>query len=310
MKKTILSFLLLISMLLCACATGSSTDTQGEASGNAAETDKETEAQTEAVKQIYCVRTPFEPNEKSLAQESYENIENLDEAKKKANDPLLAAKGYAVYDSEGNYVYSKYGEFTACFLAESKHIADYIKKEGYTYGSAAKNPAITYHKRIEGDRRSTEKIVSCDRFVGWALYDVGYTDQPEDGGMYVYGNSNNRAHHLGLFLEKEGWTRIEDENDIQAGDIVFVREAWANGEMYGAHVFICAGTTGRRGTYYRYDCGSNERVNCIGPYAADYGTDGQPFSEGIDKYVYSYRYNPDKDVTFKAWLADKTASAK
>lgn len=306
MKKIITSFLLLSATLLCSCGIRPLPSTTSTASADSSAPD-ESETVTDAVTEppvtyVVQISPRFEFAEKELIPKTYEYA-SYDEAVKKANDSKLAAEGYAVYTSDGEFVYSKYNEFVSALLAASKHITDYIKDAGYTYGSAAKNPAITYYKRIESKRGSSgEKIVSCDRFVGWALYDVGFTDQPEDGGMYVYGNSNNRDHHLGLFLEKYGWTRIEDSTDIQAGDIIFVRKAYANGEMYGAHVFICAGKTNDgRSSYYRYDCGSNDRVNCTGGYASY--RSGQPFKEGISDFAYSYRFNPETDTVFKDWLA-------
>ncbi len=308
MKKIITSLLLLSATLLCACGSeqsGSDSIQSGDIASEIA-SESVTDAETEPEPTVYsvCISPKLKIAETDLQPKVYE-FDNLTDARKKADDAKYAALGYAVYDQNGEFIYSKYNEFVSALLAASKHITDYIKKEGYTYGSAAKNPAITYYNRIEEPRRGNngEKIVSCDRFVGWALYDVGFTDQPTDGGMYVYGNSSNRDHHLGLFLEKYGWTRIEDSNDIQAGDIVFVRKAYANGEMYGAHVFICAGkTTNQRSQYYRYDCGSNDRVNCIGAYASY--RSGQPFTEGIGEFAYSYRFNPDKDTVFQKWLEE------
>lgn len=305
MKRIITSFLLLSATLLCSCGIKIPPAETSDDSAAPVESETGTDAVTEPPTTYVVQISPrFEFAEKELTPKTYEYA-SYEEAVKKANDYELAAKGYAVYTSEGEFVYSKYNEFVSALLAASKHITDYIKDAGYTYGSAAKNPAITYYNRLKSNRGNNEKIVSCDRFVGWALYDVGFTDQPEDGGMYVYGNSNNRDHHLGLFFEKYGWTRIEDPDDIQAGDVIFVRKAYANGEMYGAHVFICAGKTSddKRGTYYRYDCGSNDRVNCIGSYASY--RSGQPFKEGISSFAYSYRFNPDTDTVFKAWLEGK-----
>ncbi len=196
--------------------------------------------------------------------------------------------GYALYSDNGRLAYSQNSEFVTRFLAEAKAIADYCKANNFTYGSSSKNPAMD----------CSEKIVSCDRFVGWVLYNCGFTDQPADGGMYVYGNSSHRDHHLGLFLEKYGWQRIENSNDIKAGDIVFVNPAYANGEMYGAHVFICAGKY-KDNLYYRYDMGSVYRVRCTSqyasynttnPYISGVSVSGQPFAEAINNYAYSYRY--------------------
>lgn len=145
------------------------------------------------------------------------------------------------------------------FLAEAKKIADYVRDNDFEYGNATTNPAINHD----------EKLVSCDRYVGWVLYNIGYTDQPVDAGLTV--------HVLAQYAEEKGWEKIETLSEVQAGDIVYTVY---KGDPIG-HVFICAGESSTPGNYLRYDCGSIERIN---------GKKGQqPFDEPINNFTVAYR---------------------
>ena len=142
------------------------------------------------------------------------------------------------------------------FLDEAQKIADYVRENSFNYGNAMTNPAID----------DSERLVSCDRFVGWVLYNVGFTDQPETQGLTV--------HVLRDYCKEKGWEEITDVNQLQAGDIVFTNN---NGDPYG-HTFICASERSANGTYVRYDCGSQSRIRSQ-----------QPFTEPISGFTTAFR---------------------
>lgn len=144
------------------------------------------------------------------------------------------------------------------FLDEAQKVADYVRENNFSYGNALKNPAID----------SSEKLVSCDRFVGWVLYNVGFTDQPERQGLTV--------HPLRDYCIDKGWQEITDVNDLQAGDIVFTKY---QGDPYG-HTFICASSRSNNDLYKRYDCGSVYRIRSQ-----------QPFNEPINEFTKAFRPN-------------------
>ncbi len=307
MKRIIASLLLLCMFSFVACDTDNTTDdttstdtntsettteetdTTAETTGEETETDTtaettgeetETETETTASKiEKYYVKTPEQPPRKTRLRYTVYTFESYDEAVAKANDKLLAASGYAVYDDDGKFLYGVNNEYVTNMLYRAKYVVDFAKKSGYKYGSAAKNPAVTFHSYLNSDPEPTEKIVSCDRFVGWVLYEMGYTDQPIDGGMYVWGGKNDRDHNLMLYLDKHNYQRIENTTDFKAGDIVFVNPTQSTGgEPFGAHVFICAGDTGTPGQFYRYDHGSDSRIQST-----------QPSKEGIGNLFCVYR---------------------
>ncbi len=288
--KKISAVLALAALLSCtAFSFVGCDDRSAETTGQGSEApaaDAATEAQTDAP-EVYYVRTPEQPCEKDeITYDSFE-FDTLEAAKAKANDKYLAACGYAVYDSEGKYVWGINNEYVTYMMYHAKRIADFCKENHYSYGSAQTNPAVTYHKYIDGGRRLTEKVTSCDRFVGWVLYDMGYTDQPVNGGMYVW-NSDD-SHNLMDFLEKRGYEQVKNAREYKAGDIVFVNPVQSSGGTpYGAHVFICAGDVGSRSMYYRYDMGSQIRIRCEDSYA-EYARNGQPFTETIGNLFCVYR---------------------
>ncbi len=185
--------------------------------------------------------------------------------------------GYVVYDSNGKFVYTPATSLNASkILWEAKIVADYQRDNGWKYGNATKNP---YYDK-------SEKVVSCDRFVGWALGNAGYlTGQPSRGGLSLYGlNIDMGEGCLETVLKQNGFTKITDINQVQAGDIIFVGYSTAHTSLseemrqYPQHVFIAAsGYLDGGGQTYRYDAGSNTRIRSTQPSYEPLSYTGNPF---------------------------------
>ncbi len=223
------------------------------------------EEETEPMKEIFYVRTPEQPPEQTKITYSVYEFESYDAAVRKASDLRLASAGYAVYDADGAFLYGVNNEYVTYMMFTAKYIVDFARENDYVYGSAQKNPAITFKIYLKRNELR-EKVVSCDRFVGWVLYQMGYTDQPTDAGMFVWANANSTEHNLMVFLEEHNYERIDNTTDFRAGDIVFVNPTHSSGgSPYGAHVFICAGSTGLDGQFFRYDHGSDTRIRGVQP---------------------------------------------
>ena len=164
-------------------------------------------------------------------------------------------------------------------MAEGKVVANFIRDMKFKYGDARINPAINWEfldesKAINPD----EKIVSCDRLVGWILYRVGFTSQPYDQGITVWPMPD--------WCEDMGFDLITDKNDLREGDIVFVNP---DSQYRPAHVFMCASTMRDDGKFLRYDGGSNERLQCV--KGTELVAGEQPFLEPIHNFMYAYRPN-------------------
>ena len=149
-------------------------------------------------------------------------------------------------------------------LSQAKEITDYVRINNFNYGDAPVNPAINHDA----------KLVSCDRCVGWFLYNVGYTDQPESHGIGVGVMPN--------WLEKQGFQKITNQSEIKAGDVIFVNP---NSNGVPQHVFLLGNPVGN-GVWERYDCGSVNRIRLTGQYSS---YSSQPFHESIGNFMYAYR---------------------
>ena len=149
-------------------------------------------------------------------------------------------------------------------LKEAKKVTDYVRENNFNYGDAPINPAINHDK----------KLVSCDRCVGWFLYQIGYTDQPEKSGLALGALQN--------YLDSHGFIKITDISQIQAGDIMFVNPLSSGNP---GHTFLLGNNLGN-GIWERYDCGSVYRIRLTGQYSS---YTSQPFHEGIGNFLYAYR---------------------
>lgn len=209
-------------------------------------------------KTSYCVKTP-------KADMDVYYFDDIDEAKEHADK--FAHYGYQVYNSTGKVVYTTHSELVANILSCGKKITDFVRESGFKYGHAPMNPAMNCEA----------KIVSCDRFVCWALYDAGYTDQPEENGIYVF-DARRNDHDFETWSEKQNFIRIDNIEDLQAGDYVFVNPARSSGGViYPAHTFLYAGHDSGA-NHFRYDCGSDARIQSV-----------QPSSEPINNFMFAYR---------------------
>ncbi len=250
-------------------APDSATEAQSEAETEAvsetipateAITETETLPETEAAPVVYYVCTVTEDPIGTMFREPYKTLEGA-----KTMCDRMAQLGYRVVSSEGELVYAPYTELQCDILRECKWVTDYVRENGFKYGDAAINPAISHN----------DKKVSCDRLVCWVMYRVGFTNQPRTQGVVVSA--------MAAWCERNGFERVTRVEDLQPGDIVLVN--W-NGS-YPAHTFIHAGDSRNANQYYRYDCGSNARIQSV-----------QPSSEPLTGFWRAYRApQPDKDAS-------------
>lgn len=190
------------------------------------------------------------------AKPTFKKMNSYAEAKAYADENKLY--GSVVLKNKKEIVYAPCREMGSEILYQAKIVCDFIRDDGFVYGNAPINPAFDYEAHL----------VSCDRLVDWILYRVGFTDQPYEGGKCVAGPG------LTNWCIDNGFTKISNLEDLEPGDVVFVR-ADANGNPQ--HTFINAGY-GSAGLYYRYDAGSDTRIKST-----------QPSIEGIFDFMYAYR---------------------
>lgn len=215
----------------------------------------------------FFIRSPYNEDQQFGA------FDNLDDAKKALDG--IKQLGYIIYNSKNKVEYCPFDSVAQSkILYQSKFVADFVRENGYKYGDAQVNPSY--------DQGRTEKKVSCDRYVAWAIFLAGYTKSNyENSRLNLYGEKN-----LENYLLDNGFVKINDVSDVRAGDVVFVgdsREHYPNLQGYWLdypdHVFICAGKS-QNDHFYRYDAGSNARLQSV-----------QPFDEPLE-------YLPDKNFRY------------
>ncbi len=168
--------------------------------------------------------------------------------------------GYRVANEKGEIVYTPYSLLQCNLLREGKYVTEYACEMGFTYGDSCTNPGIN-HRPFKS---------SCDRLVDWILYRAGFTDQPLVQGCVV--------ETLHKWCREKGFEKITRVEDLQAGDIVFVRPAADGGPQ---HVYMLASDV-RSGRALRYDHGSTNRIMSAQP------TD-EPISYGDAPFIFAYR---------------------
>lgn len=190
----------------------------------------------------YYVRSPYNDENTQIGR-----YDNLGDAKKAADEKK--EYGYVVFDANGKFVYAP-GKtlISAKLLYEAKIIADHIRDNGYSYGHCSINPALTAGKE------DCEKLVSCDRLVGWALFNAGF----DEGQPVAHGLTSE----LIPFMEERGFKKLVNPNQLLPGDVIYVGYE-GEPEPYG-HVFLYAGK-GPDGNHYRYDGGSDTRIQSTQP---------------------------------------------
>lgn len=126
-------------------------------------------------------------------------------------------------------------------------------------------------------------IVSCSTFVVDSLYKAGYTDL-QGLSHFMTGPLRN----LTEYLTNKGWTKIENLNDLRAGDIVAT--SWRNDSnalYYPGHTFIYAGNG------MKYDTGSQTLIQNGVPTACNWNTGLNQLYRTLDNGLYAVQATKD-----------------
>lgn len=110
-------------------------------------------------------------------------------------------------------------------------------------------------------------IISCDRLIARAVYDLGLTDQPAGG----YG-----VGPLGDYLVRKGFVTYTDLSTVQPGDVMVVSDS--SGKP--VHTFVVVTYNPGTGMCTKYDLGSQSRIDSV-----------QPMQTALDEWS-------DKDVAY------------
>ena len=128
------------------------------------------------------------------------------------------------------------------FLSSCQNVMDTARTCGYIYGdSHAQNP-------------TTDGIISCDRLIAKALYDLGFTDQPTGG--ITCGNAD-------AYLSEWGFERSTSLASAKRGSIMLVKHQHLS---YTSHMFVCASAFDLNALRCdRYDAGADSLIQSVQP---------------------------------------------
>lgn len=134
---------------------------------------------------------------------------------------------------------------------------------GYRYGNSTAIPPCA------------DKIISCDRLIARALWNLGLADQ-QRGGIVV-GN-------MDAYLVAHGFQKNTMQSQVKANDIVLMGKNGQTVATAAWHAFFVTRYDPRTGKCDKYDMGSQMRIQQGQPFR------NVPLDEWPDKYFYaSYR---------------------
>lgn len=183
----------------------------------------------EPEKKWYRVRKSAKDEKSQIG--AYEVLQN-------AKDAANANRGYKVFDWDFKCVYDP---FRWKFLDSCQNVVDKARTEGWRYGDSRATPPCS------------DKLISCDRLIARAMYDLGYKDQRTGG---------ETCGTLDSWLSAHGWKKVTDPAKILPGAVVGVHYKKNN---YIDHVFVIVSYNHKAGTCTKYDTGCNERIQSKQP---------------------------------------------
>ena len=144
------------------------------------------------------------------------------------------------------------------FIAEVASVYQMAHDGNFTYGNSEVDPPCD------------DSLISCDRLVARALWNLGYRDQ-KTGGMTVYEEEE--------YLTSHGFIRIDDQADLRRGDIVMQDNGQGGEVNWHWHTFVLVSYDPETTACQKYDCGhytpeGEERIQCDQPFdtvLADFG---------------------------------------
>ena len=152
------------------------------------------------------------------------------------------------------------GELQAeTFIEAIRAVYEAANTNHYKYGDSHGTPP------------TSDGVISCDRLIAKALWDLGYTDQPTSTTT----TSGLTIHNMPAWLTEHGWARSTKASDIRYGSIVFTQDG--SGQI--VHVFAAVSEY-KYNMIVKFDLGSQARID-----------GAQPFFETWDAHDLAAVYN-------------------
>ena len=158
----------------------------------------------------------------------------------------------------------EYADFTVDeFLESVGAVYRMAHDNGFIYGNSQTLPPCE------------DGLISCDRLIARALWDLGMTDQPE-GGITIGSEIE--------YLTSHGFELVTEQKDLQRGDIVIQDNGVGGIPNWKWHTFVLASYDKETTLCEKYDCGH------FTPEGADRISSEQPFSCYLADYKEQRRF--------------------
>lgn len=158
----------------------------------------------------------------------------------------------------------EYADFTVDEFLESVEAVYHMAHDnGFTYGNSRTLPPCE------------DGVISCDRLIARALWDLGMTDQPE-GGMAIGSEIE--------YLTSHGFELVTEQKDLQRGDVVIQDNGVGGIPNWKWHTFVLVSYDKETTLCEKYDCGH------FTPEGADRISSEQPFSCYLADYKEQRRF--------------------
>lgn len=179
------------------------------------------------------------------------------------NDPGIRSFCYIDYED---------GMTVSNFLSAVRAVYEMAHNGGYKYGDSHGVPPCS------------DGIISCDRLVARALWNLGYQDQPK-GGITVLNMEN--------YLLAKGLKKITDPNALNAGDIVLMKQRGTVSPTADWHTFVLT-MFASQANISKYDMGSQERIKSYQPFTL------VPLNQwpGSKEFYCAFRIDEARDYVF------------
>lgn len=156
------------------------------------------------------------------------------------NEPKIAGYGRPAYKEE------KVAITVTQFINAVKAVCTKAKNEHWRYGNSQALPPCA------------DGIISCDRMVARALYDLGFKSQPK-GGITVL--------NMEQFLLKWGFKKISSKSSLKKGDIILFKQDGTSSPTAFWHTFVITAYDANKQICSKYDEGSQPRIDAGGFFA-------------------------------------------
>ena len=164
-----------------------------------------------------------------------------------------------IVENSTDQIVFEYADFTVEeFLAEIASVYQNAHDNRYSYGDSQTMPPCE------------DGIISCDRMIARALWNLGLTDQPNKGM-----NVGNEA----KYLTTHGFELVTKQSQLKSGDIVLQDNGVSGIPNWRWHTFVLVSYDPETTICEKYDCGhftpdGKDRISSEQPFKcplADYG---------------------------------------